>query len=459
MSATRRRLPVVLAALLLVIAVAGVTVLLRATAFAPTTITAYFTSATAIYPGDDVRISGVKVGTIAEIGAPGTQVKMTLHVDRGVRIPADAKAIIVAQNLISSRYVQLAPAYHKGAEPMPDGAVIGVDRTAVPVEWDEVKNQLMRLATELGPRAEGDGETAGASPTSVSKLIDSAANAMDGNGDKLRELIRQLSGVGRVLADGSGDVVGIITGLQHLVEVLRQSNTQLVQFQDRLASLTEVLDGSRSDLDEALTKLEGAIDDIRRFVAGTRNQTSEQVQRLANVTQTLVDHRLDLENLLHSAPTAFANGYNIYNPDTGTFVGAFVLQNFANPMHLLCSGIGAVSNATAPETAKLCAEYLGPALDVIDFNYLPFPVNPFLMPSISPDRLRYSTPDLAPGGAGPAEVPDDPLRYSAYTGLDGDVPPPPGWGPPPGPPATLPELLLPAEAPPPDPAAAQVPAP
>ena len=32
--------------------------------FGPRTITAYFTTATAIYPGDEVRVSGVKVGTI-----------------------------------------------------------------------------------------------------------------------------------------------------------------------------------------------------------------------------------------------------------------------------------------------------------------------------------------------------------------------------------------------------------
>ena len=38
---------------------------------------------------------------------------------------------------------------------MGDGAVIPVDRTAVPVEWDEVKEQLMRLATELGPTRRG----------------------------------------------------------------------------------------------------------------------------------------------------------------------------------------------------------------------------------------------------------------------------------------------------------------
>ena len=53
----------------------------------------------------------MKVGTIDSIEPEGTQAKMTLNVDRDVPIPADAKAVIVAQNLVAARYVQLTPAY------------------------------------------------------------------------------------------------------------------------------------------------------------------------------------------------------------------------------------------------------------------------------------------------------------------------------------------------------------
>ncbi len=84
---------------------------------APTTITAYFPSATGIYAGDEVRVSGVKVGTIDSITPEGTQAKMTLEVDHDVPVPADAKAVIVAQNLVAARYVQLTPAYRKGGGP------------------------------------------------------------------------------------------------------------------------------------------------------------------------------------------------------------------------------------------------------------------------------------------------------------------------------------------------------
>ena len=109
----RNRLTAVAAVVLVGLIVAGAAVLVRDTFFGPKTITAYFTTATAIYPGDEVRVSGVKVGTIKSIQPEGTQAKMTLNVDRDVPIPADAKAVIVAQNLVAARYVQLTPAYRR----------------------------------------------------------------------------------------------------------------------------------------------------------------------------------------------------------------------------------------------------------------------------------------------------------------------------------------------------------
>jgi phospholipid/cholesterol/gamma-HCH transport system substrate-binding protein len=312
---------------------------------------------------------------------------------------------------------------------------------------------------------------------------------LDGNGDKLRQTLAQLSGVGRVLADGSGNIVDIIKNLQTFVTALRDSSTQIVQFQNRLATLSSVVDDSKSNLDASLKDLSVAVGDVERFIAGTRNQTAEQIQRLGNVTQNLVDHQNDLEQVLHTSPTAFSNFYNTINPNTGGVVGAFTFANFQNPVMFICSMIGAVENTTAPETAKLCADYLGPALRLLSVNNIPIPLSPFLGPSATPDKIIYSEDRLKPGGEGPKpSPPEEPPAVSAYTGLPGvdpvgALPPPPparipgvaiplppptdgtgfsqsqltpadlqhlppgsGAGPAPGP-ASLPDMLLPAEGP------------
>jgi hypothetical protein len=68
-------------------------------------------------------------------------------------------------------------------------------------------------------------------------------------------------------------------------------------------------------------------------------------------------------------------------------------------------------------------------LRLLNFNYLPLPTNVYLGKSPSPWNLIYSEPHLAPGGGPTEPTVEIPPEISAYTGLNGDVPPPPGWGP------------------------------
>ena len=58
----------------------------------------------------------------------------------------------MSPNLVAARFIQLTPAYTSGPA-MPDGATIDLSHTAVPVEWDEVKESLTDLAKQLSPAA------------------------------------------------------------------------------------------------------------------------------------------------------------------------------------------------------------------------------------------------------------------------------------------------------------------
>src|SRR5437016_4337664 len=95
-------------------------------------VTAYFSEAIGVYPGSTVRVLGVPIGTVDEVQPQGTQVKVTMTVDSGVAVPADARAVVIAASVVADRYVQLTPAY-TGAPPPAGNAVIRVSRAAVPV--------------------------------------------------------------------------------------------------------------------------------------------------------------------------------------------------------------------------------------------------------------------------------------------------------------------------------------
>src|SRR5690606_16359761 len=224
--------------------------------------------------------------------------RVTMTVDDSVIVLADAKAVVIAQSLVSARFVQLTPVYAGGPE-LADGATIPVERTASPVEWDQIKTELMRLSEALGPE-ELDPKG------SLGRFIDTGAENLEGNGDTIRATLRELSETMDTLSEGRSDLFSTVRNLQTFVSVLSSSNEQIVQFGGRLASVSDVLAQSSDQLGVSLSELNIAVGDVQRFVQDNRAGLTESVQRLADATEVLARKRPEIERVLHSGPTSLA---------------------------------------------------------------------------------------------------------------------------------------------------------
>ncbi|WP_433670280.1 MCE family protein [Nocardia sp. CA-136227] len=350
-------------------------------------ITAYFPSTVGLYKGDEVRILGVRVGTIDSVdpGKDKATVKMTI--DRGIDIPADAKAVLVSPSVVSARFIQLAPAYTGGAK-MHDGSVIPLERTAVPVEWDDIKAELNKLATSLGPVGEDK-------QGSFGRLVNTAADNLDGNGQAFRDTLRELSATLTTLSDGRTDLFGTIKNLQQFVDVLSKSNDQIVQFGGRLASVSQVLAGVSGDLGAGLDNLDSAVSDVKKFLDEHGGALSTDLAQLADVTNTLVQSKPQIEQVLHTAPTALVNFYQLYNPAQGTVAGYPVFAGFNSPLSFICGSIDTLSTGNGHESAQMCAQYLAPVIQNLAMNYPPLLLNDGTGATAMPHQLVPSTPDVA----------------------------------------------------------------
>ncbi|MFD4181057.1 MCE family protein [Rhodococcus sp. NPDC058514] len=349
-------------------------------------ITAYFPTTTGIYAGDDVRVLGVTVGKIASIDPEGENAKVEMDVDSGIDIPADAKAIIVAPSLVAARFIQLTPVFTGGAT-MGDDAEIPLERTAVPVEWDEIKAELSKLSTALGPEG-------GADQGSLGRFIDTAADNLEGNGDSIRATLRELSATMHTLSQGRTDLFSTIRNLQTFVSALSASNQQIVQFSGRLASVSEVLADNTDELGVALSDLNVAMGDVQRFVSDNRAGLTESVQRLADATQVLAQKRPELELALHIAPNALANFNNVYQPAAGSITGVLAGANANNPINMVCGMIEGLESNESDRSAELCKEFLGPVLNSVAMNYPGILTNPATGVAAMPDQLTFSPPSL-----------------------------------------------------------------
>lgn len=409
-----------------------------------TTIVGYFSSAVGLYPGDDVRVVGVPIGHITAIEPQPEAVKITMALDDGVRVPADAHAIIVAPNLVSARFIQITPAY-TGGEAMAAGASIGVDRTGVPVEWDEVKDELTKLSRTLGPQGGDQGP--------LSRVVDQAADTFDGNGDSFRRALHELAQTAGRLGDSRTDLFGTVRNLQTLVDALSNSNEQIVEFSGHLASVSQVLANASTNLDSTLGTLNQALSDVRGFLHDNNDVLINQVNKLTDFTKILSDQHDDIEQLLHVAPNGLANFYNIYNPAQGTLSGLLSLPNFQNPVQFICGGsFDAGATVDNYKRAEICRERMGPVLRRLTMNFPPLLFHPINSITAYKGQIIYDTPATQ----AKAQTPIPELHWQPAPGV---TPPQlPAGGdlsafmvPPTPPAATAPGTPLPAEAPAPAP--------
>jgi phospholipid/cholesterol/gamma-HCH transport system substrate-binding protein len=276
----------------------------------PHTYTAYFSEAVGVYPGSDVDVLGVKVGTIDSVRPEGTRVKVVMSVDSSVPVPAAADAVVIVPSVIADRYIQLSPPYTGGAV-LPSGGVIPENRTATPVEIDQIYSSVAKLAAELGPN--GVNKTG-----ALNNVLNTGAANLKGNGASLGTMIRELSQLYQTLRNSQGNFFGTIDNLQQFSNMLAKNDGQVRTVQNQLAQVSGFLAADRSSLGGALNELATALAQVRGFIDGNRAGLKANISKLRQLTQLLVNQRASLAEALDNEPLGADNFLNDYDPATGT---------------------------------------------------------------------------------------------------------------------------------------------
>jgi phospholipid/cholesterol/gamma-HCH transport system substrate-binding protein len=354
------------------------------------TVVAYLPSANALYPGDKVQIMGVRVGSVDKIETAGDKMKVTFHYKNKYKVPANASAVIVNPTLVASRTISLEPPY-KGGPVMADNAVIPIERTQVPTEWDQLSQSVANVVSKLGPTPEQPKGPFG-------DVIESFADGLAGKGKQINTTLESLSRALTALNEGRGDFFAVVHSLAQFVNALHKDDQQFVALNKNLAQFTDKLTGSDSELATAIQQFDALLATLRPFLDKNRQVLAHDIDNLADLTNTLVQPEPlnGLETALHVLPTLETNLSQIYHPSHGAVMSIPAIPNFANPMQFMCSMIQAGSRLGYQESAELCAQYLAPILDAIKFNYLPFGLNLFSTAETLPKEIAYSEPRLQP---------------------------------------------------------------
>jgi phospholipid/cholesterol/gamma-HCH transport system substrate-binding protein len=272
-------------------------------------LSALFTRTIGLYQGNDVRILGVRVGTIDKLTVQGQTVKVDMSVDGKYKLSKDVQAVIVPPSVVSDRFVQLTA--YTGGPTLPQGASLGVDRTQVPLEFDEIFRNLDTLNKALGPQ--------GANQTgALSRLVDVSAANLAGNGTELNGALKEFSAAISTLAGSKTDLFATVRQLQQFTSMLAGNDGGIRAVNANLAKVGNQLAGERQDLGAALANLSVALQEVNSFVADNRGALTGDIHKLTTVSGVLSAEKEALREIVDMAPFALSNLALAYDPRART---------------------------------------------------------------------------------------------------------------------------------------------
>ena len=245
----------------------------------------------------NVQTSDVVVGTVTGIRLDGYNARVTLRIDDGTRIPANAEALVRSTSLLGEKFVDLRPPEEgaPSAEVLRDGDVIPLERTERLPGIDDAFVKLGRLL---------QGGTAG----DLASIIHSSAEIVRDREDALGRIFSEMSGFSEVLATRSPDLAAAIEDLDTAFKALAGGGDTIRRALGSSADAVTILADQRTDLDRLVGSLDRASEVLARYGKATRPSSDAALKDLRLVLDQVMRTTDDLE----AALTALASFVDLW---------------------------------------------------------------------------------------------------------------------------------------------------
>lgn len=154
----------------------GVVNLLGNPLSSPTVLTTEFPNASGLYPGFEVELNGVPVGTVSSTALTRTATKVTMSINPGVNVPSNVQASVQIANDLGEQVVNLVPTRNSDPHTLKSGANVPAQPNEIPADVGKVVATATKLLQAIPAN-------------DLNKLIGELATSLAGNAGNLRTLI------------------------------------------------------------------------------------------------------------------------------------------------------------------------------------------------------------------------------------------------------------------------------
>jgi len=293
--------------------------------------TAIFNDATSLNRGDDVRMAGVKVGTVQDVSVTDNRLaKVKFTVRKGIRIDAGTVIQLKFRNLVGQRYMAVE-------QPV----LSGPDAGTVPEDQDQPTTSANEAGTPGSPTTAGTSGTTRAvdtlptikpghtfgldetrpaldltvlfngfrpllrmlDPDDVNKLSEQIVAVFQGEGATVDGLLQSTASLTTTLASKDQVIGQLITSLGSVMTTINDRSGQLDTTLVTMQQLVSGLSADRGAIGKSIAGMGELTTRVAGLLSDTRDPLRRSIQDLGVLSSNLDKHSDKVQNFLTMLPT------------------------------------------------------------------------------------------------------------------------------------------------------------
>lgn len=202
-----------------------------------------------------VRVADVFVGTVRAIELKDWIPTLTLDLEPGIKLPANATAKIGQTSILGTQHIELAPPPNPSSQPLRNGATIPLKNSSA---WPTTERTLASIATVLN----------GGGIPNLEVIQTEVSNILSGNAEQIRDFLGKLNTFTDQLNQQREDLTRAIDSTNQLLTIIAARNDTLDRVLTEFPPLIKYFADARD-------RFTGAVEALGRFSRVTDETLSQ----------------------------------------------------------------------------------------------------------------------------------------------------------------------------------------
>lgn len=247
-----------------------------------------FTDVTGLLPGNEVRIAGVKVGSVKGISLKGDQADVSISMEGGHRLTEGNTIQLRYRNLVGERYLAVQEGTGSST-PLEEGATIPVERTQPALDLTVLFNGFRPLFQALDPKT-------------VNEVSFEIIKTLQGEGGTIDALLARTASLTNSLADKDAVIGRVVDNLTTVLATVDERDTELSDLIVQLRRLAEGFAADRKDIGASIQGIGELTDATAGLLEGIRPALRTDIRNLGDLAANLDADKAKVDGVLQRLP-------------------------------------------------------------------------------------------------------------------------------------------------------------